>query len=116
MNGVDRIDQHIQHYPFVKKTVKWSKKCVIYLSMHNAFTLYKCEFPNGGTKNVYEFILSVIRSCVMPNSTDDLADNESDEDIQVSTPRAPFLDPATRVDSKPGKHVMVKIRGSEKKK
>ena len=122
MNGVDRIDQQIQYYPFVRKTVKWSKKFVIYLlqvSMHNAYTLYTCEFPNGGTKTLYDFILSVIRSWVKPNSTDDLpvadADNESDENV-VTTPRAPFLDPPTRLDSKAGKHVMVKIVGTDKKK
>jgi hypothetical protein len=65
MNGVDRIDQQIQYYPFVRKTIKWHKKYSMYLlelALHNAFILFKCQNPNSKINNTYHFILSVCRS------------------------------------------------------
>jgi hypothetical protein len=31
MKGTDRADQYLHYYSFVRKTVKWSKKVVLYL-------------------------------------------------------------------------------------
>ena len=40
MKGVDRADQYLSYYSFLSKTVKWSKKVVLYLlncALFNAF-------------------------------------------------------------------------------
>uniref|UniRef100_A0A667ZA88 PiggyBac transposable element-derived protein domain-containing protein n=1 Tax=Myripristis murdjan TaxID=586833 RepID=A0A667ZA88_9TELE len=50
MNGVDKLDQNIVYYPFVRKSHKWTKKFVTYLfqiSLFNAFVIYKAKNPQG---------------------------------------------------------------------
>jgi hypothetical protein len=32
MHGVNRADQYLAYYPFIRKTVKWPKKVFFYLS------------------------------------------------------------------------------------
>ena len=44
IKGVDRADQYLNYYSVLKKTVKWSKKMVIYLLncvLFNAFLVYR---------------------------------------------------------------------------
>ena len=44
MKGIDRADQYLIYYPVLRKTVKWSKKEVLYLlncELLNAFFVYK---------------------------------------------------------------------------
>lgn len=46
MNGVDKLDQNIAYYPFIRKSLNWSKKFVAYLfqiCMFNAFVLYRAR-------------------------------------------------------------------------
>jgi hypothetical protein len=65
MNGVDRIDQQIQYYPFLRKLVKWTKKFTIYmleLSVHNSFILYKAENQNSKIHSLYQFVICCIKS------------------------------------------------------
>ena len=41
MAGVDRFDQLIKYYSFLRRTVKWSKKMtLVQMAMQNAFALY----------------------------------------------------------------------------
>ncbi|KAJ8347415.1 hypothetical protein AAFF_G00206840 [Aldrovandia affinis] len=64
MNGVDKLDQNIAYYPFIRRSLNWSKKCVAYLfqlSMFNAHVLYKARNP-GECKSHLEFIRRVVRS------------------------------------------------------
>ncbi|KAM3842484.1 piggyBac transposable element-derived protein 4-like [Diretmus argenteus] len=63
MNGVDRLDQKIAYYPFMRKTAKWSSKFVTYLmqiAMSNAFTLFKARNPTTKCKKMKDFTLSCI--------------------------------------------------------
>ena len=44
IKGVDRADQYLTYYSVLKKTVKWSKKVVLYLLncvFFNAFFVYR---------------------------------------------------------------------------
>ncbi|KAM3837991.1 piggyBac transposable element-derived protein 4-like [Diretmus argenteus] len=65
MSGVDRLDQKISYYPFVRKTAKWSSKSVAYLlqiAMSNAFILYRKRNPTTSCKTLKNFTLSVVKS------------------------------------------------------
>jgi len=44
MKGLDRADQYFSYYFVLRKTVKWSKKVVLYLlncALFNAFFVYR---------------------------------------------------------------------------
>jgi hypothetical protein len=44
VKGIDRADQYLTYYSVLKKTVKWSKKVVLYLLncvFFNAFFVYR---------------------------------------------------------------------------
>jgi len=44
IKDLDRADQHLSYYSVLKKTVKWSKKVVLYLLscvLFNAFFVYR---------------------------------------------------------------------------
>ena len=44
MKGIDRADQYLSFYSVLRKTVKWSKKVVLYLlncALFNAFFVYR---------------------------------------------------------------------------
>ncbi|KAM3857245.1 piggyBac transposable element-derived protein 4-like [Diretmus argenteus] len=62
MNGVDRLDQKVAYYPFMRKTAKWTSKFVMYLiqiAISNSFILYKARNPTSNRK-MKDFILSSI--------------------------------------------------------
>jgi hypothetical protein len=84
MNGVDRIDQQIQYYPFVRKTTKWHKKFTMYLfelALHNAFILFRIQNPNSKCTTLFHFITAVCRSWTSPRRADS------------SSPRPPMPSP-----------------------
>ena len=44
MKGIDRADQYMSYYSVLKKTVKWSKKLLLYVLncvLFNAFFVYR---------------------------------------------------------------------------
>jgi len=44
MKGIDRADQYPSYYSFLRKTVKWSEKVVLYLlncALFNTFFMYR---------------------------------------------------------------------------
>ena len=46
MKGVDRADQYLSYYSVLRKTIKWSKKVVLYLlncALFNAFFVYRTQ-------------------------------------------------------------------------
>ncbi|XP_014674059.1 PREDICTED: piggyBac transposable element-derived protein 4-like [Priapulus caudatus] len=128
MNGVDRVDQNIQYYPFVRKSVKWTKKFVMYLfqiAIYNSFIIYKARNPQGKYKTLLDFTLDIIHSWITVHPDNDSSDNDSsdggdDNDGGAQpvqhTPRAPARDPGTRLDKKAKKHVLSAIAGTIKKK
>ena len=42
MKGIDRADQYLSFYSFLKKTVKWSKKVALYLLNCVLFNTFLC--------------------------------------------------------------------------
>ena len=64
MNGVDKLEQNIAYYPFIRRSLNWSKKFVAYLfqlCMFNAYVLYRARNP-GECKTLLEFICRVVKS------------------------------------------------------
>ena len=79
IKGVDRADQYLTYYSVLKKTVKWSKKAVLYLLncvLFKAFFMYRTLNTNKVKykNNLHE----VGRSCILQfqnrceTSSDDL--------------------------------------------
>ena len=53
MRGIDRADQYLSYYSVLRKTVKWSKKVVLYLlncALFNAFFVYRTLNTNKKVK------------------------------------------------------------------
>ncbi|XP_058509216.1 piggyBac transposable element-derived protein 4-like [Solea solea] len=64
MNGVDKLDQNIAYYPFIRRSLNWSKKFVAYLfqlCMLNAYVLYRAKNPEE-CKTLLEFMRRVVKS------------------------------------------------------
>jgi hypothetical protein len=66
MNDVDRADQYLSYYSILKKTVKWSKKMVVYLihcTLFNAILV--CKTLNRNRKTKYtNFLHELARSWI----------------------------------------------------
>ena len=108
MCGVDRLDQKISYYPFMRKTVKWSSKFVVYMfqiALANAFVIYRAKNRRGRCRTFRRFILAVVNGWTRLRP-------EVEADVQnppaapgpapqplVPTPRGPHnRDPAKRLD------------------
>jgi len=53
MKSIDRADQYLNYYSVLRKTVKWSKKVVLYLlncALFNAFVVYRTLDTNKTVK------------------------------------------------------------------
>jgi hypothetical protein len=53
MKGVDRADQYLSYYSFLRKNVKWLKKVVLYLlncALFNTFFVYRSLHTNKKVK------------------------------------------------------------------
>ena len=50
MKGIDRADQYLRYYSFLRKTVKWSKKVVLYLLNCALFNVYRTLHTNWKVK------------------------------------------------------------------
>jgi len=50
MHSVDTADQYLAHYPFIRKTVKWSKKvffCLHQCCLFNSYVTFSKNNPNS---------------------------------------------------------------------
>ena len=128
MHAVDRLDQNIAYYPFIRKTIKWPKKFVFFLfqlAIFNSYLLFKSKHPTK-CPNHLTFIRMVAKSWTCPEeqpdeeSDADAEDAEDAEDGDAATRhgpraaagsrRAPRLrDPERRLDGKLKAHVMVHL-------
>ncbi|XP_030018120.1 piggyBac transposable element-derived protein 4-like isoform X2 [Sphaeramia orbicularis] len=119
MNGVDKLDQNIAYYPFVRKSHKWSKKFVAYLfeiSLFNAFIIYKAKNPNSKGNTLMAFIQSVVKSWTSQKPMRQAGGQENDphtvrdDPPAQMTPRAPYkTDPRERLDVGFAAHPLVSI-------
>jgi hypothetical protein len=62
MKGVDYADQYLSYYSIVRKTVKWSKKVVLFLLncvLFNSFLIYKTL---NKEKNAINFFMRLLET------------------------------------------------------
>jgi hypothetical protein len=117
MKGVDRVDQYLSYYSFVRKTVKLSKKVVLFLlncALFNSFLIYKTLNKGLKEQKYKTFLHEVARNWITERG--DMADSNSDDNNAVPsekrpTPRGPAEDPTGRLLGNFSKHKLGKIVG-----
>ena len=65
MKGVDHVDQYLSYYSFVRKTVKWSKKVVLFLlncALFNSFLMSKTLNKGTREQKYKKFLHEVARN------------------------------------------------------
>ena len=111
MNVIDGADQYLSYYSVLRKSVKWSKKVVLYLlncALFNAFCVYRTLI---NTKVRYKnFLHEVARSWI---SEVQITAKSNSDDLQMpekqTTPRGPKLDPPGRLSGDFRMHKLEKI-------
>jgi len=88
MKGIDRADQYLSFYSVLRKTVKWSKKVVLYLlncAPFNAFFVYRTLNTNKKVqyKNVLHEVRRSWRSVVQNRS------ESNSDDLQLPEKQTP---------------------------
>jgi len=123
MNGVDKLDQNIVYYPFVRKSHKWTNTFGAYMfeiCLFNAFIIDKAKNPQGKCKTLLSFILSVVKSWTSlrhAGGEETIGEEVSDDPPPQKTPRAPYnTDPQSRLDGTFAAHVLVRILPTHKKR
>ena len=132
MNGVDKLEQNIAYYPFIRRSLNWSKKFVAYLfqlCMFNAYVLYRARNP-GECKTLLEFIRRVVKSWTVKRHVGGCEEEEVEEeevagvgvegsgDLEEGrrTPRAPYnTDPESRLDGGLSRHKLRHLMPTSKK-
>ncbi|CAK9829883.1 PiggyBac transposable element-derived protein 4 [Anthophora retusa] len=104
MMGVDLADQFLSYYSILRKTVKWTKKTVLFLlncALFNAYRLY-VEF-NGNTIRYKQFLHAVGRLWIEEYSSAQNVSSDCAEEIPTSalvpTPRTPKYDHPQRLSA-----------------
>ena len=111
MKGIDRADQYLSYYSILRKSVKWSKKVVLYLlncALFNAFCVYR-TLTNKRVR-YKNFLHEAARSWI---SEVQISDKSNSDDPQMpekqKTPRVPKLDPQCRLPGDFRTHKLEKI-------
>ena len=113
IKGIDRADQYLSFYSVLRKTVKWSKKVVLYLlnCALNAFFVYRTLNTNKKVK--YKNFLHEVGMSGVPE-VQNQSESNSDE-LQLpekqTTPRVPKQDPPGRFSGDFRIHKFEKIVG-----
>jgi len=121
MKGIDRADQYLSYYSVLRKTIKWSKKVVLYLlncALFNIFFVYRTL--NTDKKVRYKnFLHQLGRSWIseVQNRSESISDNLQ-LPAKQTTPRGTKQDPPGRLSGNFRIHKLEKIvgGGEEKKK
>lgn len=129
MNGVDKLDQNIAYYPFIRRSVNWANKFVAYLfqvCMFNSYVIYRTRNP-GKCKTLLDFVRRVVKSwtskpLVVKREEEDVGEQveegEEDRDVEEGrrTERAPYnRDPDSRLDGDIGRHKLVPLMPTSRK-
>ena len=120
MKGIDRADQYLNYNSFLRTTVKWSKKVVLYLlncALFNAF--FVCRTLNTNKKVKYKKFLHKVGRFLISEVQN--RNESSSDDLQLpenkTTPRGPKQDPPGRFSRDFRVHKLAKIvDGGEGKK
>jgi hypothetical protein len=119
IKGVDRTDRYLSYYSILRKSVKWSKKVVLYLlnsALFHAFCVYRTL--TNKTVRYKNFLHEVARSWI---SDVQITAKSNSDALQMpekqTTPRGPKLDPSGRLSGDFRTHKLEKIvaGGKEKK-
>lgn len=135
MNGVDKLDQNVAYYPFVRRSLNWSKKFVAHLfqlCIFNAYVLYQARH-GGRCKSLLDFIRSVVKSWTVKTDAgerhrgDEGEQVEEEEEVEgvgakggiemkKGNKRAPYKkDPESRLEGDIGTHRLERLAPSTSK-
>lgn len=110
MNGVDKLDQNVAYYPFIRRSLNWSKKFVAYMfqiAMFNAYVLYRARNPQQ-CKSLLEFTRRVVR--MWSGKQHGVLEVETAQADEAHNPRAPYnMDPESRLDGNMARHRLEKL-------
>jgi hypothetical protein len=116
MKGVDCVDQYLSYYSIVRKTVKWSKKVVLFLlncALFNLCLMYKTLNKRTREQKYKKFLHKVTGNWIMERR--DVVDSSSDDNAVPSekrpTPSGPSEDPPGRLSGNFSKHKLGKVVG-----
>lgn len=88
---MDRADQIFQHYPYYRKTVKWTKKSVfffLHMAALNSFMLKKHatnQKQKGKGYAVKDFILDSVQEMTEPHERKDGKNSAGDESLALTS-------------------------------
>jgi hypothetical protein len=115
---IDRADQYLNYYTVLRKTLKWSKKVVLYLlkcGPFNACFVYRTLNTNKKVK--YKNFLHEVGRSLISEVQDRRESNSNDLQLpeKQTTPRGPKQDQSGRLFSnfrihKPEKESLVVVR------
>ena len=105
MGGVDKTDQLINAYKSARKTMKWTKKVVLYMLQHATLNAHYLFTYDGGDQTYVEFLLEVINEILQPVDHDNLQLSTSINDNAVRLIERHFIYriPSTKNKSCPSK-------------
>lgn len=109
MGGVDKADQMIKYFPFIRPTLKWTVKFVSYLmqiAIHNASILYQGHNPKSCLGS---FLKQCIKNIHAKHS------KHSENPGARDNPRPPAADPPSRLSGKISDHKLVSLPATAKK-
>ena len=97
MKGVDRADQYLSYYSLLRKTVKWPKKVVFWLTncaLFSSSRIYQKLNPTSEMR-YKEFLLQVAKDWAT-DKVETVSDTDTDTarpGTSTQTPRVPHEDP-----------------------
>jgi hypothetical protein len=126
MKGVDRADMYLAYYTILRKTMKWSKKVVLWLincALFNSFRVYKTLNKDSKIR-FKQFLLGISKewaeSSERPRQGDEPSAGEpsgdKETDVKEPTQRTPKEDHPARLSGDLATHSLEPIVGIGKKK
>lgn len=119
MGGVDRADMYLAYFSLLRKSMKWTKKVVLWLincALFNSFVTYK-TLNRSSRESFQKFVLEVAKGWA--KSEEERSASSSDDGTELDeerpTQRAPRRDHPARLSGVMMKHTLEKIVGKGKK-
>jgi len=102
MHGVDTADHYLAYYPFICKTVKWTKKvifCLLQCCPFNSYVIFSNDNPNSCISlldfmsDITENLIPTSDTVSSPSSTSDESQGSSGTPTPTPPKCAPKNDP-----------------------
>ena len=114
MKGADRADQFLSYYPIYRKTIKWSKKVVLYLfncALFNSFRVYQHFNERSKSLRFHDFLLEICEAWLKDNLS------VTEENLGVPTTLcASHRDSTDRLSGQLEQHQLIQISKTDKRK